>query len=395
MGGAVLITHADVDALSQISTERWPLISLFLRIDKERIDEDYSIRLKNLLRDAADNLGDRFDHDQTEAILADLERIREYFQDGGGQFGLGVALFVSSQADIWHVYEIPRDIESQILIGFEAQVAPLVRLLGQFEPYCTCLIARDRSRIFHGAMEQISEIDEILDDVPGQHDQGGWSQARYQRHIEEQVRDHFTRVADRLFQLLNERPYRFLVLGGPEEVAQSFLDELHPYVRDRYVGAFHLLMVANINEVQQESCEVIARWRQAETQRLIETLRGEALSGDLGVTGIDKTIMALQQGQVLTLLADRSLHVPGAVCSRCHSVQPGSNTNGTECVYCGGKLDHAEDIIPSIITMAFRQDAPVVCLETPEQQDQLRDLGRIGAVLRFTIPSETPSEPES
>ncbi len=388
LGGVVVITHADIVDLGRLSTERWPLISLYLRIDKERIDEDYAIRLKNLLRDAADTLGDRFDHEQTEAILADLERIREFFQDSGDRYGRGVALFSSSRAGIWRVYEIPRDIESQISIGFEAQIAPLIRLLEQLDACCTCIVSRDRARIFYGVTAEISEIGEILDEVPGQHEQGGWAQARYERHIEEHVRAHFKRVADRLFQLWNERPYRFLILGGPEEVVQSFLDHLHPYVRDRYIGAIHLLMVANINEVRQESNAVLARWRQTETQRLIETLRDEALSGDRGVVGIDKTIMALQQGQVLTLLVDESLHVPGAVCSRCHSVQPETNATGTECVFCRGELVHVEDVLPSITTMAFRQDAAVIYPKVPELQAQLRDLGRIGAVLRFNIPSE-------
>jgi peptide chain release factor subunit 1 len=383
-----VITHADIDGLSRLSTETWRLISLYLRVDKERIDEDYAIRLKNLLRDAADTLGDRFDHEQTEAILADLERIREFFQDSGDRYGRGVALFVGSRAGIWRVYEIPRDIESQISIGFEAQIAPLIRLLEQLDTFCTCIISRDRARIFQGVMAEISEIDDILDEVPGQHDQGGWAQARYERHIEEHVRVHFKRVADRLFQLWNERPYRFLILGGPEEVVQSFLDHLHPYVRDRYIGAIHLLMVANINEVREESNAVIAQWRRAETQRLIETLRDEALSGDRGVVGIDKTIMALQQGQVLTLLVDDLLHVPGAVCSRCHSVQPETNASATECVFCSGELVHVADVIPSITTMAFRQDAAVVYPKAPELQAQLRDLGQIGAVLRFNIPSE-------
>ena len=31
---------------------------------------------------------------------------------------------------------------------------------------------------------------------PGKHDQGGWSQARYQRHIEHLVYDHLRHVAD-------------------------------------------------------------------------------------------------------------------------------------------------------------------------------------------------------
>lgn len=383
-----MITHADVESLSRLSTERWPLISLYLRVDKERIDEDYTIRLKNLLKDAAEGLSDRFDHEQTEAIQADLERIREFFEDSGEEFGQGVAVFASGQDGIWQVYEIPSDIESRIFIGHEPHIAPLIRLLEQFPAYCTCLIARDRARIFHGQMGQISEIDEIVDDVRGQHDQGGWSQARYQRHIEEQVHAHFKRVADRLFQLLDERPYRFLVLGGPEEVVQAFLDELHPYVRERFIGAIHLLMVANVNEVEHESRDVIDRWREAETRKEIETLRNEALSADLGVIGIDKTIMALEQEQVRTLLVDESLRVPGAVCSRCHSVQPESNATGTACVFCEGKLEHVEDVIPSLMVRAFQQDAAVICVEEPELQAQMQDLGRIGAVLRYAIPGE-------
>jgi peptide chain release factor subunit 1 len=130
---------------------------------------------------------------------------------------------------------------------------------------------------------------------------------------------------------------------------------------------------------------VIARWREAETRKQIETLRNEALSADLGVIGSDKTIMALQQGQVRTLLIDETLHVPGAVCSRCHSVQPESNATGSACVFCDGELVHVEDVIPSLVVMAFQQDATVVCVEEPELQAQMRDLGRIGAVLRFTI----------
>src|SRR5690606_34567872 len=112
-GGTLVITRADVDALSRLGSDQWPIVSLILRVDKERIDDDYTIRLKNLLREAADTLDDRFDPQQRKAVLEDLERIREFFRDEGDRFGRVVAVFAASQAGIWQVHELPRDVESQ------------------------------------------------------------------------------------------------------------------------------------------------------------------------------------------------------------------------------------------------------------------------------------------
>jgi peptide chain release factor subunit 1 len=380
-----VISRQEIETLGRLMTDHQPLISLFLRVDKERIDEDYTIRLKNLLRQAADSLPNRLDHEQREAVLADLERIREFFRDEGDRFGRGVALFASTQAGIWQVYDVPRDVETAIFIGFETEITPLIRLLDQLEPLCTCLISRDRARIFYGAPEEFSEISETLDDVPGQHDQGGWSQARYERHIEEHVRAHFKHVAGQLFALFDERSCRFLVLGGPEEVATSFLEHLHPYVRERFVGTLHLLMVANIKDVREESSRLISRWRRKEKQRIIDLLRDEALSRDQGVVGMDDTIEALQRGQVMTLVLDSTLQVLGAVCVVCRSVQPTKDTGRAACDFCGGALDSMEDVVPTLVANAFRQDAAVVFLNTSELQEQLREIGRIGALLRFNI----------
>ena len=51
-----MITRASVDAISRLQSEDWPIISLYLRLDKERIDEDYTIRLKNVLRQAEESI---------------------------------------------------------------------------------------------------------------------------------------------------------------------------------------------------------------------------------------------------------------------------------------------------------------------------------------------------
>ncbi|MBX6342614.1 MAG: peptide chain release factor 1, partial [Thermomicrobiaceae bacterium] len=374
--------------LSTLPTDGSPIISLFLRVDKERIDEDYTIRLKNLLRDAEEGLKDRFDHEQVEAATADLARIREFFRDNGGRFGEGVAVFASGPLDLWRVYEVPSTIESQVVVDTRPYIAPLVTLLEQTDPFCVCIIARDTARIFYGQMDQFEEIDQIVDaEVPGQHEQGGWSQARYERHVEEHVQRHFKRVADELFQIFNDRPFRYLVLGGAEEVVGAFVEHLHPYVRERHVGTIRLLKETNVRDVCEQTHEIIGRWVRGEKERYIDVLRNEVLSHDRGVSGLPKTIEALNQGQVLTLVVDGSLHAPGAVCLNCEAVQPETGEHHAECVYCHGQLKKVDDVIPEIVTRAYQQGAQTVFLDAPELQEQLRDLGRIGALLRFRIPN--------
>jgi peptide chain release factor subunit 1 len=46
----VEITRREVEGLGALRSDQWPIVSLYLRVDKEHVTDDhYSIRLKNLL----------------------------------------------------------------------------------------------------------------------------------------------------------------------------------------------------------------------------------------------------------------------------------------------------------------------------------------------------------
>lgn len=386
-----MITRATVDAISRLHSERWPIISFYLRLDKERIDEDYTIRLRNLLREAEDQIDDRFGHEQQEALRADLEKIEEFFRDEASNYGEGVALFVSSPQGVWDVHSVPNAAGSQVTIGPRTNVAPLIRVLELTQLYCTCLISRDQARIFLGALDQIEEVMQSRDEsVPGQHEQGGWSQARFERHINEHVHQHFKRVAEDLFQLSQERPYRYLILGAPDEVVSHFLGDVHPYVKERYIGTIHLRIDGNINEVQAESLSLIDAWRTGEKERVLTVLRNEVGSHDLGTAGLEGTVEALRQGQVMTLVLDESYRAPGGVCSNCEVVLTAEEARGGSCPVCGAQVRPLDDIVPEVVVEAFRQDAAIIYLEKPELQQETSDLGHIGAILRFRV-DESPT----
>ncbi len=384
-----MMTRDKIEALSGVSTPEWPTISLYLRIDKERIDEDFTIRLKNLVTDAADNLDPNYSHEQRKAVLDDLDRVKEFVRDEQDRYGRGLALFVNSHEDLWEAIEIPAQIESSMTIGPSTNVYPLIRLLEKVEPYCTCLISRDQSRIFYSDLGRIAELSQTRDDmVPGQHEQGGWSQARYERHIQEHVRSHFKDTAGQLQELAQNRPFRLLVLGGTDEVVSSFVETLHQYVKDRHVGTVRLLPEANINEVEHDSQDVIGRWLEGEKQRTLDALKNQAPEGDLRATGIQGTIRALQRGQIMTLILDESFETPGAVCQNCGSLQVPEETGSAKCIYCDGPLEERENIVPDVVLGAFQQGARVIFLDSDDQRQQAREFGGVGALLRFAVEAE-------
>ena len=82
------------------------------------------------------------------------------------------------------------------------------------------------SRLFE--LGQILEHVDVTSDVHGQHDQGGWSQARFQRGIEHEVLLHMKDVSDILLRLHEDQPLDCLVVAGPTAEAAEFVRLLHP-----------------------------------------------------------------------------------------------------------------------------------------------------------------------
>ena len=78
------------------------------------------------------------------------------------------------------------------------------------------------------------------DDVHRRHEQGGWSQARYQRGIEKEVLDHLSRAAGAVYQEFEERPFDHLIVGCSDELWPETRDALHPYLRERLRGRTEL-----------------------------------------------------------------------------------------------------------------------------------------------------------
>src|SRR6266571_8571487 len=232
------LDRAFVRKLAEWTPGDVPVTSLYLSVDGRLYPRrvDYEVRLDDLLRQARDRaagMGRDAARSGDEDAPPISSFVRERFDRGPTR---GLALFSASRAGLWEDIPVPRPVRDRVGVSSHPDLIQLEMLLETYESFCTVLVDSEKARIFLAELGRIEEESDLLDDVPGRHDQGGWSQGRYQRHVDEHRQKHLKHTADVLFRFFKRRRFDHLILGGPEEILPEFERELHDYLRKRIVA---------------------------------------------------------------------------------------------------------------------------------------------------------------
>jgi peptide chain release factor subunit 1 len=195
------ITWDELRDLAGFEAEKGCAISLYLDLDPSVTPTpgDAATRLRSLLDEAAKGDGaNRRDltHDQRAGLKADFERIRSFydreFERDGAQ---GLAIFSSGLDNIWRTLPLTEPVPDHVNVGSTLYLAPLVPLVGRGEGALVVVVGRERGQFYRLRGGRLQDLADHTEEQPGRHDQGGWSQSRYQRHIETKVREHLHEVA--------------------------------------------------------------------------------------------------------------------------------------------------------------------------------------------------------
>jgi peptide chain release factor subunit 1 len=374
---------ADQELLRKLAdweTGGLPVTTLYLDVDGRRYvrRKDYVVRMEGLLKHPA-GAPDRGDREAFSSFDRDRQRIRAFVADEFERSGRvrGLALFSCSGANLWEAISLPQPVRDRSVVGPRPHLLPLEALLEQAETFCTAVVDREKARLVVSRLGVAEDISRVLDDVPGQHDQGGWSQPRYQRHIEDHVQRHLKHVAEAVLRLHQERGFDHLVLAGPDEVVAALERELHDYVRRTVLGHTSLAMTASVDEVLDQAMALESELEQRREREAVEQLEAEVARGSgRGVTGIGETIAALEAGRVHSLVVNASFSAQGVRCTSCGHL----DVEAERCAVCGSAVEPVPDLVEEAVESALRQRCRV---ETLANGASLEALGGIGALLRF------------
>ncbi|MDQ7030004.1 MAG: Vms1/Ankzf1 family peptidyl-tRNA hydrolase [Ardenticatenia bacterium] len=368
--------------LASLRSPDAPVVSLYLDISPRRVNEaPVHVRVRRLIDEARQQMGNEVDARLLEQALASVEHFFQGGGDEGARMGQGLALFSAPAIDLWRLYRLPVPVRDRLVIGDRPEVRPLVRLAEEFEPMGIIFVDRVHGRLFRFFMGEIEEwAEQRSTDVPGWHKQGGWSQARYQRHIEAHIEQHFKRVAEDARAFFSENPITRLVLAGHPENTKWFERFLPPELHQKVVAHEPLEHTASLHDVLE-----LAKNVEQEVERQVEAERLESLFNALpqgkGVTGLGNTLRALAEQRVRLLLVAEGVQAPGAECPNCGWLT--DEASAEACALCGATMVRADDVVELAIERAVQQADDIDVIRGEGRDRLVREARGIGALLRY------------
>ncbi len=195
--------------------------------------------------------------------------------------------------------------------------------------------------------------------VPGKMKAGGQSSVRFARNREIAVNDHFKKVADIVKdQFLGMEGLKGILVGGPGPTKYDFVESglITNEVKKKIIAIKDLSYTGDfgLEELLEKSQDVLAHEDVTEEKQLVtKFLEMLAIKPELVTYGEANTLKALELGAVNMLLLSEVLDEQ--------------------------KIEQFE-----ITAKAFSTEVRIISTETREGV-QLRDIGKIGAILRYPI----------
>lgn len=292
---------AQLDRLASFDAGPFPVVSLYLNLQADDRGRDrFDVFLRKELPERT--RGYTAGGPERDSLNRDAEKITAYVCNLPGSLN-GLAIFSASGADLFEAIPMAAPVEDhQLIISEQPHLYPLVRLMDQFPPYLVVLVDTHRARIIVLALNTIQRADEVQNVKTRRHKMGGWSQARYQRHIENYHLQHAKEVADHVARTVRAERIAHVILSGDEAIVPLLREQMPKEVLDRVVDVVHLDVNASERKILETTIGAL-REKDAETDRehveaLVDGYRGSGL----GCVGVDAVRKAFELGQVDELL---------------------------------------------------------------------------------------------
>ena len=314
----------------------------------------------------------------------DTERIRSYLESDVRKSTNALALFAcAARNNFFEAVQLTVPIDQHwLFIGSVPHLYPLMRVNDQFPRYAALMVDTNSARLFVFGLG-VTEAQQVVKNVKTRKtSMGGWSQPRYQRHIENFHLHHMKEVVDVLERTVREESLNHIVLACDAVAKPLLMEQLPPHLAARVIDVMALDMKAPEHRVLQETLDVL-REKDADTDAAqVERMTDAWNAGGLAVVGPEDTLKALEMGQVEELLITaspshlrRPSELTADIASAPVDIDSSAPTGGQEDSDRHRLADH-------FVVHAHKSAARVRFIE---DEQLLAEAGGVGALLRFRI----------
>lgn len=370
------VTVAEIRKLVDRPGGGAPVTSVYLNTDGARFPRpaDYEARLDGLLRQVRRS-AESMDPAARESVLQDADAISKWVRTEfmrGDVRGLGV---FASSGEMFDTVQVAIGVRNIAKVNTTPYVVPLEVLLGRHHHIGMVIIERDQARILRYRLGRLEQYTGLVSDVHRHHEQGGWSQARFQRTIENEAQQHMKEAAEILRKAHEDDSFDALVIAGPHVEAMDFIKTLHPYLKDLVHGVpMSIDLTANGDEIRSRLGQVEQSLVSGRRSQLLQRLSAARGSAEKGAFGLRHVLEAVNRMSVEVLFVVEGAGEPGF-----RSETGALALHEDEAEAFGGAAEPVDDLIDEIIEQAVRGGAHI---------EFFRDAARlnghpVAAVLRF------------
>jgi len=354
-------------------------ISIYLDFDPSSTPTIPDVETKfNAVYSEAEKLAERLAdaRDCRVALQSDLRRIRTWWNDEFTRDGAnGVALFASSNDGLFRAVPMVHAVRDSVRIGHELHVEPLAGRLESGDGALVVVVSRERGTVYRLRDGRLNEVADETEEQPGQHDQGGWSQARYQRHIDNLVQQHLKTVGSEIDRRARGGNSLVIVGVAPEELRSDFEAELSQEARDALAGWVGAEAHAGPAELVPLVQPLVDERRARHEHELLDRWQEARGKGGRAAAGWEETLEAASDARVDLLLLEEGASTP---VYRFRDCGRASVEDGT-CPLDGTALAEEPDGADAAIHLTLGHGGAVIRVG----RGALADAQGVGALLRF------------
>jgi len=307
------------------------------------------------------------------SVREDIARLRDWWSDLDRDGARGLAIFASSADGFFRALPLAESVGDRVAVAPTLHVLPLASVVDG-EGTLVAVVSRERGKVYRFASGRLEELADQSEEQPGQHDQGGWSQARYQRHIDHLVQQHLKSVGEELDRRIQGGRLRIVVVG-PEEMRGDFESALSKEARDAIVGWTTAEGHAGANELLEVARPLLDEARARDDQEALERFEEHRARGERVAAGWKQVLEAASDARVDVLFVEEGSPERAWECPECGR----ASADGGSCPLDGAKLEERDDGADLALRQTVANGGSVVCVGA----GALGDAKGIGALLRF------------
>ena len=338
----------------------YPFLSIYLDVGHtQESAENIRVFVKSRLRQAQADAPTTRDRSYLETdgrhVMAYLEDVIRARVERKSQ---GLAVFACARQKLFQVVSSPEPFGSLFVVADRPYLEPL-RSRGNSAPrLLACLVDSRSARILELRAEGVQQRSEIQNDVMRRHHQGGWSQMRYQRHVDDQIDHHHREVAAAFTHLSDREPHVPVVIAGPEQVVAAFRAHLPQRVQQRIIAGLPVALKSDEREILERIVDSVGRGEEVRQERELERQIDEALTPARGARGTEEVLQAANEHAIRRLFVSSAFAARGWRCQSCGAL--GSHVP-LMCPFCTGSVE-GTDLRPELVAKVLTSGGEVAAL---------------------------------